>query len=69
MFYLLFRYREAKTKFIFDPESGNVEWEQKLPMSWHAFNETPKFEVSSSVCTFSVDDRYFKTTDHAACSK
>ena len=40
-----FRYREAKTKFIFDPESGNVELEQKLPMSWHAFNETPKFEV------------------------
>ncbi|XP_069692884.1 uncharacterized protein Apoltp isoform X2 [Periplaneta americana] len=38
------KYREAKTKFIFDPESGNVELEQKLPMSWHAFNETPKFE-------------------------
>ncbi|XP_063238564.1 uncharacterized protein LOC134540049 isoform X2 [Bacillus rossius redtenbacheri] len=38
------RYREAKTKFIFDPENGRVELEQKLPMSWHAFNETPKFE-------------------------
>jgi hypothetical protein len=47
IFYFLFRYREAKTKFIFDPESGNVELEQKLPMSWHAFNETPKFEVST----------------------
>ncbi|KAJ8873166.1 hypothetical protein PR048_026783 [Dryococelus australis] len=37
-------YREAKTKFIFDPENGRVELEQKLPMSWHAFNEIPKFE-------------------------
>lgn len=37
-------YREAKTKFIFDPEVGILDLEQKLPMSWHAFNETPKFE-------------------------
>lgn len=37
-------YREAKTKFIFDPNSGKIEWEQKLPVSWHAFNETPQFE-------------------------
>uniref|UniRef100_A0A182NT55 Vitellogenin domain-containing protein n=1 Tax=Anopheles dirus TaxID=7168 RepID=A0A182NT55_9DIPT len=37
-------YREAKTKFIFDPDHGIMELEQKLPMSWHAFNETPKFE-------------------------
>ncbi|KFB38034.1 AGAP008807-PA-like protein [Anopheles sinensis] len=37
-------YREAKTKFIFDPDHGVMELEQKLPMSWHAFNETPKFE-------------------------
>lgn len=37
-------YREAKTKFIFDPDLGILELEQKLPMSWHAFNETPKFE-------------------------
>ena len=37
-------YREAKTKFIFDPELGKIEWEQKLPMAWHAFNETPQFE-------------------------
>lgn len=60
MFYFLFRYREAKTKFIFDPESGNVEWEQKLPMSWHAFNETPKFEVSNSASEFAVSDRYLR---------
>lgn len=37
-------YREAKTKFIFDPDKGKIEWEQKLPMAWHAFNETPMFE-------------------------
>uniref|UniRef100_A0A182J4N7 Vitellogenin domain-containing protein n=1 Tax=Anopheles atroparvus TaxID=41427 RepID=A0A182J4N7_ANOAO len=37
-------YREAKTKFVFDPDHGVMELEQKLPMSWHAFNETPKFE-------------------------
>lgn len=37
-------YREAKTKFIYDPEVGKIEWEQKLPISWHAFNETPQFE-------------------------
>lgn len=38
------KYREAKTKFIFDPDVGVVQLEQKLPMSWHAFNETPIFE-------------------------
>jgi hypothetical protein len=69
MFYVPFRYREAKTKFIFDPECGNVEWEQKLPISWHAFNETPKFEVSCSLYIFSVNDRYLKTTYPAACKK
>lgn len=38
------KYREAKTKFIFNPDIGLLSLEQKLPMSWHAFNETPKFE-------------------------
>lgn len=37
-------YREAKTKFVFDPDVGIIDWEQKLPMAWHAFNETPQFE-------------------------
>lgn len=37
-------YREAKTKFIFDPDLGVIDWEQKLPIPWHAFNETPQFE-------------------------
>lgn len=38
------RYREAKTKFVFDPEAGIIDLEQKLPMSWHSFNSTPLFE-------------------------
>ncbi|XP_036320515.1 uncharacterized protein LOC118735030 [Rhagoletis pomonella] len=37
-------YREAKTKFVFDPEKGVIDFEQKLPVSWYAFNETPKFQ-------------------------
>ncbi|XP_054083621.1 apolipophorins [Zeugodacus cucurbitae] len=37
-------YREAKTKFAFDPEKGAIDFEQKLPISWHTFNETPKFK-------------------------
>jgi hypothetical protein len=37
-------YREAKTKFIFDPDKGFIEWQQKLNFPWHAFNETPHFE-------------------------
>ena len=38
------KYREAKTNFVFDPIVGVMKLEQKLPMSWHAFNETPIFE-------------------------
>lgn len=38
------KHREPKTKFIFDPDVGVIDLEQKLPMSWHAFNETPKFD-------------------------
>ncbi|CAG7726200.1 unnamed protein product [Allacma fusca] len=35
------RYQNAKTKFIFDPNKGIMELEQKLPMPWNAFNQTP----------------------------
>lgn len=28
-------YREAKTKFVFDPDVGTIVFEQKLPMAWH----------------------------------
>lgn len=38
------KYREAKTQFVFDPDVGLMELQQKLPMSWHAFNETPIVE-------------------------
>jgi hypothetical protein len=39
------RYQTAKTKFIFDSEKGVISLEQKLPMPWAAFNETPDFQV------------------------
>ncbi|XP_065216942.1 uncharacterized protein Apoltp isoform X2 [Planococcus citri] len=35
---------KPKTKFLFDPESGIIKLEQKLPFPWHAFNETPIYE-------------------------
>ncbi|VVC30431.1 Hypothetical protein CINCED_3A001550 [Cinara cedri] len=38
------KYHKAKTKFLCSPEKGILELEQKLPFSWHAFNETPKYE-------------------------
>lgn len=41
------KYRRPKTYFIFDPDAGLIQLEQKLPMSWHAFNETPLFEEIS----------------------
>lgn len=43
------KYREAKTKFVFDPNVGVIKLEQKLPMAWHAFNETPIFEEISEL--------------------
>lgn len=40
-------HRTPKTNFIFDPRTGEILLEQKLPMSWHAFNRTPDFtEIS-----------------------
>lgn len=35
---------EGKTKFIFEPEAGIFHLEQKLPMTWHSFNQTPNLE-------------------------
>ncbi|XP_049847119.1 uncharacterized protein LOC126299332 [Schistocerca gregaria] len=57
------RYREAKTKFIFEPENGDVELEQKLPMSWHAFNETPRFEEIPEYKKLSDMQNYFSTSN------
>ncbi|XP_028030625.1 uncharacterized protein LOC114243361 [Bombyx mandarina] len=40
-------HRTPKTNFIFDPRVGEIVLEQKLPMSWHAFNSSPDFtEIS-----------------------
>lgn len=35
---------EPKTEFIFYPEIGLISLKQRLPMPWHAFNETPNFQ-------------------------
>lgn len=53
------KYREAKTKFVFDPNVGVLQLEQKLPMAWHAFNETPIFEEISELQTISKVFRFF----------
>jgi len=40
------RRQKEKTKFIFDTNKGIISLEQKLPMPWKSFNETPQFEVT-----------------------
>ncbi|KAL9926249.1 apolipoprotein lipid transfer particle isoform 1-T7 [Glossina fuscipes fuscipes] len=56
-------YREAKTKFIFDPDVGVMDIEQKLPMSWHAFNETPRFAEIPEYKLVAKIRNFFKTTN------
>lgn len=58
------KYREAKTKFIFDPNTGLMCLEQKLPMSWHAFNQTPEFQEIPEYRAI-VDVRNYFTTSNA----
>lgn len=53
------KYREAKTNFIFDPIAGLMKLEQKLPMAWHAFNETPIFEEIDELQLLSKAFRIF----------
>lgn len=53
------RYREAKTKFIFNPDIGVIELEQKLPISWHAFNDTPRLEEIPEYKTMSEVQAFF----------
>lgn len=57
------RYREAKTKFIFDPRQGLMCLEQKLPMSWHAFNQTPEFHEIPEIRAISDAKSYFTFSD------
>jgi len=38
------RHREAKTRFSFEPESGSILLEQKLPFTWISFDEPPRYE-------------------------
>ncbi|KAI4492782.1 hypothetical protein M0804_002573 [Polistes exclamans] len=57
------RYREAKTKFLFDPNQGLMCLEQKLPMSWHAFNQTPEFHEISEYRMITDIGSYFVTSN------
>ncbi|KAH8289923.1 hypothetical protein KR018_003642 [Drosophila ironensis] len=62
-------YREAKTKFIFDPEVGIIDLEQKLPMSWHAFNETPRFEEIPEYQVLAKAQSFFSETNSSVVMK
>lgn len=57
------RYREAKTMFIFDPNQGLMCLEQKLPMSWHAFNQTPEFQEIPEIRAITDIKKYFVTSN------
>lgn len=57
------RYREAKTMFIFDPNEGLMCLEQKLPMSWHAFNQTPEFHEIPEIRAIADIKTYFVTSN------
>ncbi|KAL2717243.1 hypothetical protein V1478_012943 [Vespula squamosa] len=57
------RYREAKTKFLFDPNQGLMCLEQKLPMSWHAFNQTPEFQEIPEYRAITDMGSYFVTSN------
>ncbi|XP_025074116.1 uncharacterized protein LOC105427375 [Pogonomyrmex barbatus] len=57
------RYREAKTMFIFDPNEGLMCLEQKLPMSWHAFNQTPEFHEIPEIKAILDVKTYFVTSN------
>lgn len=57
------RYREAKTMFIFDPNQGLMCLEQKLPMSWHAFNQTPEFHEIPELRAIADIKTYFVTSN------
>ncbi|XP_039479409.1 uncharacterized protein LOC120443997 [Drosophila santomea] len=62
-------YREAKTKFVFDPEVGIIDLEQKLPMSWHAFNETPRFEEIPEYQLLAKAQSFFSETNSSIVMK
>ncbi|CAH1641791.1 unnamed protein product [Spodoptera littoralis] len=55
-------HRTPKTNFIFDPRVGAILLEQKLPMSWHAFNRTPDFtEISEYRAVKDFMDEWLNT--------
>lgn len=58
-----FRYRIPKTKFIYDTKKGLLELEQKLPISWHAFDEVPKFDEIPEVKALGEVRKYFQRSN------
>ncbi|KAH9643130.1 hypothetical protein HF086_010582 [Spodoptera exigua] len=60
-------HRTPKTNFIFDPRVGAILLEQKLPMSWHAFNRTPDFtEISEYRAVKDFMDEWLTTNKRMA---
>ncbi|KAH9633240.1 hypothetical protein HF086_017932, partial [Spodoptera exigua] len=60
-------HRTPKTNFIFDPRVGAILLEQKLPMSWHAFNRTPDFtEISEYRAVKDFMDEWLTTNKSMA---
>ncbi|CAG9760349.1 unnamed protein product [Ceutorhynchus assimilis] len=57
------RQREAKTKFIYEPNDGIMILEEKLPMSWHGFNETPQFQEIPEIKVFYDLYNYLETSE------
>ncbi|XP_014209253.1 apolipophorins [Copidosoma floridanum] len=57
------RYRKAKTYFLYDPSHGLICLEQKLPMSWHALNQTPEFQEIPEYRAISVIGSNFRTSN------
>ncbi|XP_066155546.1 uncharacterized protein Apoltp [Euwallacea fornicatus] len=57
------RQREAKTNFLYDPNDGLMFLQQKLPMSWHGFNETPEFQEIPEIKVFYDVYNYLATSE------
>ncbi|CAB3385673.1 Hypothetical predicted protein [Cloeon dipterum] len=57
--------REAKTKFIFEPAKGFIELEQKLPISWHSFNERPNYEEIPEYKLLTNMQNYFSPNNNS----
>ncbi|RZF40650.1 hypothetical protein LSTR_LSTR014453 [Laodelphax striatellus] len=57
---------KPKTLFLFSPEKGFVKLEQKLPMPWHAFNETPNFQEIAEYKRLSTLQSWFNPSNSSS---